>query len=55
VIYDLNGREVLSGQSYINTGNNNIKIETSSLNNGLYLVELKLNNETPIRMKLMKN
>ncbi len=55
VIYDLNGRIVVTENANVTTGNNEITLNTSTLNNGFYIVELQLNGQAASHVKLLKN
>lgn len=54
-IYDLNGKAVFTQMNQVSAGNNVINLNAENLNNGLFIVELQLNNDLVARTKIMKN
>ncbi|MDZ4667271.1 MAG: CHRD domain-containing protein [bacterium] len=55
VIYDLNGKTVLTKMNQVSAGNNVILLNTENLSPGLFIVELQLNNELIARTKIIKD
>jgi hypothetical protein len=55
VLYDLNGRIVVSENAIITTGMNTISINTSTLNSGFYIAEIQVNGQAVSHAKLLKN
>ena len=54
-IFDLNGKKVMSNNSQLLMGSNNVKLDISTLEAGFYTYQIKSGNEMMTAGKLMKN
>ena len=55
IIYDRQGKQIVSKNEYYSKGDNEINIDTTSLKKGIYTYIIKVNNEKVISNELVKN
>jgi len=53
-IFDIQGKKIMTKKETCQVGKNEIKINTSSLKNGIYTYFIKVNNEKVMSNKLIK-